>query len=52
MLESLLRDPHDRAHYVALTKGCQIAMILYVEVYERNLERQEQIARAMKGLTE
>jgi len=52
MLESLLRDPHNRAHYVALSKGCQIAMILYVEVYERNLERQKQITEAMKGLTE
>ena len=52
MLKSILDDPENEAYFSTLSKGCQIAMILYVEVYERNLERQKQITEAMKGLTE
>lgn len=48
MLESLLRDPHNKAHFVALSKGCQIAMMIYVEAYERQQLRNEEISRMMR----
>lgn len=50
MLEQILRQPENKTYFNTLTKGCQIAAMLYVEAYERQQIRNEEVATAMRGI--
>lgn len=50
LIKSLLCDPKNDASFNSLSKGCQIAAMLYVEAFERQQIRNEEIARLMENL--
>lgn len=50
MLKSILDDPENEAYFSTLSKGCQIAMMLYVEAFERQQIRAEEISDILGGL--
>ena len=50
MLKSILDDPENEAYFSTLSKGCQIAMMLYVEAFERQQIRAKEIDDILGGL--
>ena len=52
MMKSILCDPENKAYFTALSSGSQIAMMIYVEMYERHELRLDQINSAIRSITE
>ena len=47
---SILRDPENKTYFNTLSKGCQIAAMIYVEAYERQQIRMKEINDLIRSL--
>ena len=50
LIKDLLCDPKNEASFNSLSKGCQIAAMLYVEAFERQQIRAKEISDLMGSL--
>ena len=50
MLKSILVEPENKAYFNTLSKGCQIAIMIYIEAFERQQYRIKEINDLMGSL--
>ena len=50
MLKSILNDPENKTYFSTLSRGCQAALMIYVEAFERQQIRAKEISDLMGSL--
>ena len=50
ILKSILDDPENKTYFLALSRGCQAALMIYVEAFERQQIRLKEISDLMGSL--